>query len=93
MAWHNDNSLRCSSVRDAFESADFSGRPDEADLWLVGYITHGKVFHLLEWSGRFLQISEQKLYRNLIRSGGISRCGYQQKGEKGGNSKEKFLIS
>ncbi|AET54440.1 hypothetical protein FORC52_3000 [Salmonella enterica subsp. enterica serovar Enteritidis] len=34
-----------------------------------------------------LQISEQKLYRNLIESGGINRCGYQQKVKKGTSKK------
>ncbi len=38
-----------------------------------------------------LQISEQKLYRNLIRSGGINRCGYQQKVKRA--ILRKFLIS
>ncbi|ALP98788.1 hypothetical protein FORC20_3011 [Salmonella enterica subsp. enterica serovar Typhimurium] len=34
-----------------------------------------------------LQISEQKLYRNLIGSGGINRCGYQQKVKKSNSKK------
>ncbi|QUJ04535.1 hypothetical protein KCP78_03000 [Salmonella enterica subsp. enterica] len=68
-----------SSVGMRSESTGFQDVREASRLWLVGYIIASlKVF--IYWNGQGGDSEyPNKNYRNLIRSGGINRCGYQQK--------------
>ncbi|EHB41061.1 hypothetical protein SEENIN0B_00909 [Salmonella enterica subsp. enterica serovar Infantis str. SARB27] len=55
IAWHNVIAFGTQLSQDAFRINEVfrTAQGNEADLWLVGYITHSlKSVHLLEWSGQ-----------------------------------------